>query len=239
MEAVVKVFTVHSGECWTQEIVVESRLVGRRESLRVGWLGLQLADQRRLTPCPSHLPPTCPSTWPAEPNFSLPWQRKRQYSSSGSGFAIEGRRLLTNAHCVDHHTQVGGPLCSLCGQLSCCCCCRCLLSAAGDAFRAPAAIPAPASPSLAARAAGRGQAARRRHIRTHRPLLPPSAPPPVPLPLHRPQVKVKRRGSDTKYVAQVLAMGTECDIALLTGERLYCRRTACHALLPALVGCCC
>lgn len=42
----------------------------------------------------------------SEPNFSLPWQRKRQYSSSGSGFAIEGRRLLTNAHCVDHATQV-------------------------------------------------------------------------------------------------------------------------------------
>ncbi|PSC74876.1 Protease Do-like 9 [Micractinium conductrix] len=72
----------------------------------------------------------------SEPNFSLPWQRKRQYSSSGSGFAIAGRRLLTNAHCIDHHTQV----------------------------------------------------------------------------------KVKRRGSDTKYVAKVLAMGVECDIALLTVE---------------------
>lgn len=42
-----------------------------------------------------------------EPNFSLPWQRKRQYSSSSSGFMITGRRILTNAHCVDHHTQVG------------------------------------------------------------------------------------------------------------------------------------
>ena len=37
---------------------------------------------------------------------------------------------------------------------------------------------------------------------------------------HHTQVKVKRRGSDTKYVAQVLAMGTECDIALLTGVAL-------------------
>ena len=26
------------------------------------------------------------------------------------------------------------------------------------------------------------------------------------------QVKVRRRGSDTKFVAQVLAVGTECDI---------------------------
>jgi len=72
----------------------------------------------------------------SEPNFSLPWQRKRQYSSSGSGFAISGRRLLTNAHCVDHSTSV----------------------------------------------------------------------------------KVKRRGSDAKYVATVLSIGPECDIALLTVE---------------------
>ncbi|CAO2818242.1 unnamed protein product [Amaranthus hypochondriacus] len=69
-----------------------------------------------------------------EPNFSLPWQRKRQYSSSSSGFIISGRRVLTNAHSVEHHTQV----------------------------------------------------------------------------------KVKKRGSDTKYLATVLAIGTECDIALLT-----------------------
>ena len=41
-----------------------------------------------------------------EPNFSLAWQRKRQYASSGSGFAIPGNRILTNAHCVDHHAQV-------------------------------------------------------------------------------------------------------------------------------------
>eukprot|EP00898_Chlorokybus_atmophyticus_P008573 jgi/Chlat1/8717/Chrsp9S08549 len=70
----------------------------------------------------------------SEPNFSLPWQRKRQYSSTGSGFAIAGRRLLTNAHCVEHHSQV----------------------------------------------------------------------------------KVKRRGDDTKFLARVLAVGVECDIALLT-----------------------
>lgn len=69
-----------------------------------------------------------------EPNFSLPWQRKRQYSSSSSGFIIAGRRVLTNAHSVEHHTQV----------------------------------------------------------------------------------KLKKRGSDTKYLATVLTIGTECDIALLT-----------------------
>lgn len=67
-----------------------------------------------------------------EPNFSLPWQRKRQYSSSSSGFIIGGRRVLTNAHSVEHHTQV----------------------------------------------------------------------------------KLKKRGSDTKYLATVLAIGTECDIGI-------------------------
>lgn len=65
-----------------------------------------------------------------EPNFSLPWQRKRQYSSSSSGFIIGGRRVLTNAHSVEYHTQV----------------------------------------------------------------------------------KLKKRGSDTKYLATVLAIGNECDI---------------------------
>lgn len=69
-----------------------------------------------------------------DPNFSMPWQRKRQYSSSSSGFVVGGRRVLTNAHSVEHHTQV----------------------------------------------------------------------------------QLKKRGSDTKYLATVLAIGTECDIALLT-----------------------
>ena len=32
------------------------------------------------------------------------------------------------------------------------------------------------------------------------------------------QVKVKRRGDDRKFLAKVLAVGTECDIALLTVE---------------------
>jgi S1-C subfamily serine protease len=71
-----------------------------------------------------------------EPNYSLPWQRKRQNSSTSTGFVIEGKRVLTNAHSVEHHTQV----------------------------------------------------------------------------------KLKKRGSDKKYVAKVLAIGVECDLALLTVE---------------------
>ena len=74
-----------------------------------------------------------------EPNYSLPWQRKRQYSSTSSGFVVAGeagqRYLLTNAHSVEHYSQT----------------------------------------------------------------------------------KVKRRGDDRKWLATVLAIGTECDVALLTG----------------------
>ncbi|KAH6796469.1 DEGP protease 2 [Perilla frutescens var. hirtella] len=70
------------------------------------------------------------------PDYSLPWQKQRQYTSTGSAFMIGEGKLLTNAHCVEHDTQV----------------------------------------------------------------------------------KVKRRGDDTKYVAKVLARGVECDLALLTVE---------------------
>lgn len=41
-----------------------------------------------------------------EPNHSMPWQMKRQTSSTGSGFVIEGRRIITNAHCIAYHTSV-------------------------------------------------------------------------------------------------------------------------------------
>ncbi|XP_031122773.1 protease Do-like 2, chloroplastic [Ipomoea triloba] len=70
------------------------------------------------------------------PDYSLPWQKQRQFTSTGSAFMIGDGKLLTNAHCVEHDTQV----------------------------------------------------------------------------------KVKRRGDDTKYVAKVLARGVECDIALLSVE---------------------
>jgi hypothetical protein len=81
-----------------------------------------------------------------EPNFSLPWQRKRQYSSNCSGFIIGGRRVLTNAHSVEHYT-------------------------------------------------------------------------------HYTQVKLKKRGSDTNYLATVLAIGTECGIGVYG---LFCYDNACN-----------
>ncbi|KAL3517496.1 hypothetical protein ACH5RR_020085 [Cinchona calisaya] len=70
------------------------------------------------------------------PDYSLPWQKQRQFTSTGSAFMLGNGKLLTNAHCVEHDTQV----------------------------------------------------------------------------------KVKRRGDDTKYVAKVLARGVECDMALLSVE---------------------
>ncbi|XP_057782424.1 protease Do-like 2, chloroplastic [Salvia miltiorrhiza] len=71
-----------------------------------------------------------------EPDYSLPWQKQKQYTSTGSAFMIGDGKLLTNAHCVEYNTQV----------------------------------------------------------------------------------KVKRRGDDTKYIAKVLARGVECDLALLFVE---------------------
>ncbi|CAD7694758.1 unnamed protein product [Ostreobium quekettii] len=73
-----------------------------------------------------------------EPNFSLPWQKKRQFSSTSSGFMVsdgpEKRPwVLTNAHSVAYHSQV----------------------------------------------------------------------------------QVKRRDTEKKFIARVLAVGTDCDVALL------------------------
>ena len=37
------------------------------------------------------------------PNYLRPWSKHEGESSSGSGLAIEGRRILTNSHVVNHH----------------------------------------------------------------------------------------------------------------------------------------
>lgn len=42
----------------------------------------------------------------SSPNYSLPWQNKSQRESTGSGFVIPGKRILTNAHVVADHTFV-------------------------------------------------------------------------------------------------------------------------------------
>lgn len=40
------------------------------------------------------------------PNYSMPWQMKKQFESTSSGFVLSGRRILTNAHSVAYHTSV-------------------------------------------------------------------------------------------------------------------------------------
>lgn len=72
----------------------------------------------------------------SEPNYEVPWAMTAQRHSTSSAFVISGRRILTNAHSVEHHVSV----------------------------------------------------------------------------------RVKKRYLDTKYTAKVLAIGNECDIALLEVE---------------------
>ena len=45
-------------------------------------------------------------TWSTAPSLVMPWQNKLQRENTGSGFVIDGRRILTNAHVVAHHTFV-------------------------------------------------------------------------------------------------------------------------------------
>ncbi|KAK4707828.1 hypothetical protein R3W88_028753 [Solanum pinnatisectum] len=42
----------------------------------------------------------------SSPNYFLPWQNKSQRETTGSGFVIPGKRILTNAHVVADHTFV-------------------------------------------------------------------------------------------------------------------------------------
>eukprot|EP00922_Rhytidocystis_sp_ex-Travisia-forbesii_P065139 GHVS01096820.1.p1 GENE.GHVS01096820.1~~GHVS01096820.1.p1 ORF type:complete len:865 (-),score=130.72 GHVS01096820.1:71-2665(-) len=41
-----------------------------------------------------------------DPNFAQPWQMRRQMKSTGSGFVIADRRIMTNAHCVAFQNRV-------------------------------------------------------------------------------------------------------------------------------------
>lgn len=72
----------------------------------------------------------------SQPNFGMPWQRKKQESSTSSGFMIDNKYILTNAHAVEY------------GSL----------------------------------------------------------------------IQVKKRQSESKYLASVVAVGHECDLAILTIE---------------------
>ena len=45
-------------------------------------------------------------TTSCKPNYSMPWQMRRQGKSTSTGFVISGKRIITNAHCVAHATAV-------------------------------------------------------------------------------------------------------------------------------------
>lgn len=75
-------------------------------SAKLSCIGNSLLTWIHATLCPPICQVYCIHT---EPNYSLPWQRKRQMNSTSSGFiaTFNGKRcLLTNAHSVDYHTQV-------------------------------------------------------------------------------------------------------------------------------------
>lgn len=36
----------------------------------------------------------------------MPWQRLKQESSTSTGFVIDGRRIITNAHSVEYSTMI-------------------------------------------------------------------------------------------------------------------------------------
>ena len=42
----------------------------------------------------------------ARPDYSMPWQMKRQTKSTSTGFVISHRRIVTNAHCVAYQTSL-------------------------------------------------------------------------------------------------------------------------------------
>lgn len=42
----------------------------------------------------------------SQPNFGMPWQRMKQEFSTSTGFVIDGRRILTNAHAVEYGSLI-------------------------------------------------------------------------------------------------------------------------------------
>ena len=40
------------------------------------------------------------------PDYSMPWASRRNYSSTGSGAVIKGKRILTNAHVIHDGTMI-------------------------------------------------------------------------------------------------------------------------------------
>lgn len=64
-------------------------------------------QQRRL-PVPEHVLDCVVKVYAVhcEPNYALPWAMTPQKQSVATGFIISGRRIITNAHAIEHHTVV-------------------------------------------------------------------------------------------------------------------------------------
>lgn len=39
-------------------------------------------------------------------SFSSPWRRESQVTVTGTGFLLNGRHILTNAHVIEHHVNI-------------------------------------------------------------------------------------------------------------------------------------
>lgn len=99
-----------------------------------------------------------------EPNYSLPWQRKRQVTSTSTGFVIAGagRWLLTNAHSVDYATQVGVARAGGGGRQTTACTKFYAFAALALSHCHTCSLTPFSTCSLCFSSAGQGQAARRR-----------------------------------------------------------------------------
>ena len=42
----------------------------------------------------------------SQPNFAMPWQRMKQEFSTSTGFVIDNKRILTNAHSIEYGSLV-------------------------------------------------------------------------------------------------------------------------------------
>ncbi|KAG8663471.1 hypothetical protein MANES_01G213700v8 [Manihot esculenta] len=76
---------------------------GKAQSMAYKSFGMQRKDKKEFQLDLQEHKVYCTHT---APDYSLPWQKQRQYTSTGSAFMIGNGKLLTNAHCVEYDTQV-------------------------------------------------------------------------------------------------------------------------------------
>ena len=142
---------------------------------------------------------TCVHT---EPNFSLPWQRKRQYASSSTAFAIA--RGFGSGGGSSGGGGGGGK--------------------AANGKRGGKARAGGSGSGEGSSGGGEGGQGGGGWLLTNAHSV-----------SYHTQVKVKRRGDDRKFLARVLSVGVDCDVALLTGAlaRGWCHAPRQHFVVAA------